>query len=76
MSSSSLGLMFVYAVVALLIQALFIGAIILIEPLIAGWSGVAFITSYLLAFWVAWVIAVRVTEPRKVDGPAVQPSRA
>ena len=76
MSSSSLGLMFVYAVVALLIQALFIGVIVLIEPLIVGWSGVVFITSYLLAFWVAWVIAVRVTEPRKVEGLAVQPVKA
>lgn len=76
MSSSSLGLMFVYTVVALVIQAIFIGVIVLIEPLIAGWSGVIFITSYLLAFWVAWVISVRVTEPRKADGPAVQPSRA
>ena len=62
--------------VALVIQAIFIGVIVLIEPLIAGWSGVIFITSYLLAFWVAWVIAVRMTAPRKVDGPAVQPSRA
>lgn len=76
MSSSSLGLMFVYTVVALVIQAIFIGVIVLIEPLIAGWSGVIFITSYLLAFWVAWVIAVRMTAPRKVDGPAVQLSRA
>ncbi len=76
MSSSSLGLMFVYSVVALLIQALFIGVIVLIEPMIEGWSGVVFITSYLLAFWVAWVISVRLTEPRKVDALAAQPVKA
>ena len=76
MSSSSLGLMFVYSVVALLIQALFIGVIVLIEPMIEGWSGVVFITSYLLAFWVAWVISVRLTEPLKVDALAAQPVKA
>jgi hypothetical protein len=76
MSSSSLGLMFVYTVIALVMQALFIGVIVLIEPLIVGWSGVVFIASYLLAFWVAWVIAVRVTEPRKVEGLAAQPVKA
>lgn len=74
--SSSLPLMFVYTLLAFALQALAIGAIMLIEPLIVGWSGVAFMTSYLLAFWAAWVIAVWVTEPRKVEGTAAEPSRA
>jgi hypothetical protein len=71
MSSSSLVLMLVYTLIALVIQGLGIGLIVLIEPLIEGWSGVAFMTSFLLAFWVAWIIAVRLTEPRIVAVPAV-----
>lgn len=75
--SSSLPLMFVYTVVAFVLQGLAIVAIMLIEPYIEGWSGAVFMTSYLAAFWVAWVIAVRITEPK--DAPettAVQPTRA
>jgi fatty acid desaturase len=68
--------MFIYIVIALVIQALAIGAIVVIEPLIVGWSGIIFMTSYLLSFWLAWVIAVRVTEPRKIESAAAQPSRA
>lgn len=71
MSSSSLVLMLVYTLIALVIQGLAIGAIVLMEPLIAGWSGVVFMASYLIAFWIAWVIAVWLTEPRKVAVPAV-----
>lgn len=71
MSTSSLVLMLIYTLMALVIQGLGIGLIVLIEPLIEGWSGVAFMTSFLLAFWVAWIIAVRLTEPRKVVAPAV-----
>ncbi len=73
--TSSLALMFIYIVVALVIQALAIGVIIMIEPILGGWSGIVFMTSYLVAFWVAWVIAVRVTEP-KAEAVAAQPSRA
>lgn len=73
--SSSLALMFIYTVIALALQALAVGAIIVLEPLLAGWSGVAFMTSYLVAFWIAWVIAVRLTEP-KGETTAAQPSRA
>lgn len=71
MSTSSLVLMLIYTLTALVIQGLGIGLIVLIEPLIDGWSGVAFMTSFLLAFWVAWIIAVRLTEPRKVAAAAV-----
>ena len=71
MATSSLGLMLVYTLIALVIQGLAIGAIVLIEPLISGWSGVVFMASYLVAFWIAWVIAVWLTEPRKAAVPAV-----
>ncbi len=71
MSTSSLVLMLVYTLTALVIQGLGIGLIVMIEPLIDGWSGVAFMTSFLLAFWLAWIIAVRLTEPRKVAAAAV-----
>jgi hypothetical protein len=71
MSTSSLVLMLVYTLIAIVLQGLAIGVIVLIEPLIVGWSGVVFMASYLLAFWVAWVIAVWLTEPRKVAAPAV-----
>jgi hypothetical protein len=70
MATSSLVLMLVYTLIALVIQGLAIGAIVLIEPLIAGWSGVVFMASYLIAFWIAWVIAVWLTEPRKAAGAA------
>jgi hypothetical protein len=63
--------MLVYTLIAVVIQGLAIGVIVLIEPLIAGWSGVIFMASYLIAFWIAWIIAVWVTEPRKVLSPAV-----
>jgi hypothetical protein len=75
--SSSLPLMFVYTVVAFVLQGLAIVAIMLIEPYIEGWSGAVFMTSYLAAFWVAWVIAVRITEPKAETGAAAaQPSKA
>jgi hypothetical protein len=73
--SSSLALMFVYTVIAFALQGLAVGAIMLIEPFIVGWSGAVFMASYLAAFWLAWVIAVRITEP-KGESAAAQPSRA
>jgi cyanate permease len=78
MSTSSLPLMFVYAVTSVVLQALGIGAIVMIEPYIEGWSGVVFMVMYLVAFWLAWIISVRVTEPRKKAEPAeaAQPSQA
>ncbi len=75
MSSSSLPLMFVYTVVAFALQGLSIVAIMVIEPLIAGWSGAVFMTAYLAAFWLAWVIAVRITESR-AEAVVPQPTRA
>jgi hypothetical protein len=73
--SSSLPLMFVYTLVAFALQGLAIGGIVMIEPFIEGWSGVVFMTAYLGAFWLAWIIAVRVTEPR-AEKELAQPSHA
>ena len=73
--SSSLPLMFVYTVIAFVLQGLSIGLIMLIEPFIDGWSGAIFMTAYLAAFWLAWIIAVRVTEP-KAESAVSQPSHA
>lgn len=74
-STSSFPLMFVYTVVALLLQALFIGVIVLIEEYLLGWSGAVFMISYLFAFWIAWIIAVRLTEPKNSQAET-QTSRA
>jgi hypothetical protein len=75
--SSSLPLMFVYTIIAFVLQGLAIGVIMLIEPYIDGWSGAVFMTSYLAAFWLAWIIAVRITEPKAEPATtAVQPTRA
>ncbi|HWV53959.1 hypothetical protein [Pseudorhodoplanes sp.] len=73
---SSLPLMFAYTVIAFVLQALAIGVIIVIEPLLNGWSGVVFMASYLLTFWLAWVIAVRLTEPKPAKAPDAQATRA
>ncbi len=75
-SSSSFPLMLVYAVVALALQALSILVILMIEPLLGGWSGVVFMACYLLAFWVAWSISVRLTEPKAANAPAAQAKEA
>jgi len=73
--SSSLPLMFIYTIIAFALQALAVGVIMIIEPLIAGWSGAVFMAAYLAAFWLAWIIAVRITEP-KAEMALTQPSHA
>lgn len=75
-STSSFPLMLVYAVVATALQAMSIFAIVLIEPYLAGWSGVVFMACYLLAFWAAWSISVWLTEPKTAEDEAAQPSQA
>ncbi len=62
---SSLPLMCVYTVLAIALQALAIVIVMIVEPMLGGWSGATYMGLFLLAFWVAWVIAVRVTEPKK-----------
>lgn|GEM_PF-2490074 len=62
---SSLWLMTLYAVIAFALQALTIGVIYVFEGVLGSWSGVVFITAYFLMFWVAWPIALRLTEPKE-----------
>ncbi len=62
---SSLVLMALYAVVAFALQAVTIGLIFIFESVLGGWSGVLFVTLYFLMFWVAWPIALRLTEPKE-----------
>lgn len=69
-SSSSLWLMTLYTIVALVLQALTIGVIFVFEGLLGAWSGPIFITAYFLMFWVAWPIALRMTEPKDTEAIA------
>ncbi|HWV43779.1 hypothetical protein [Pseudorhodoplanes sp.] len=66
---SSLPLMCVYAVVSVLLQAAAIGVVFLLEPMIGGWTGSAFMALFLLVFWLAWAISVRLTAPRSSSAP-------
>ena len=69
---SSLVLMALYAVVAFALQAVTIGLIFMFEGVLGGWSGALFVTSYFLMFWVAWPIALRLTEPKGAAVPSAQ----
>jgi hypothetical protein len=53
---------------ALMIAGDFVAYLIglVIERTVPGASLPAFLAMYFLFLWVAWVIAVRITEPRKV----------
>jgi cyanate permease len=73
---SSFPLMSVYTVVALALQAVAIGIVVLIEPFIDGWSASIYMALFLLAFWAAWVIAVRLTDPKTADINSAQPVKA
>lgn len=65
-SSSSLWLMALYAIIALGMQAMTIVVIYALEGTLGAWSGAIFVTVYFLMFWLAWPIAVRLTEPKEV----------
>ncbi len=69
---SSLWLMALYAIIAFILQAMTIGAIFVFESALGGWSGVLFVTFYFLMFWVAWPIALRLTEPKNETVPGAQ----
>lgn len=73
--SSSLVLMFVYTVVVMVLQAVAIGVIIMIEPMLAGYSGITFMAAFLLIFWFGWTLSVWLTEP-KSSTAAAQATRA
>jgi hypothetical protein len=61
---ASLWLMTLYAIIAFVLQALAVAVIYMFEGAIGSWSAVVFITVYLLMFWAAWPIALRLTEPK------------
>ena len=61
---ATLWLMTLYAIVAFILQALAVAVIYMFEGAIGSWSAVVFITAYLLMFWAAWPIALRLTEPK------------
>lgn len=61
---ASLWLMTLYAIIAFVLQALAVAVIYMFEGAIGSWSAVVFITAYLLMFWAAWPIALRLTEPK------------
>ncbi|ARP99309.1 hypothetical protein CAK95_09615 [Pseudorhodoplanes sinuspersici] len=56
--------MALYAIIAFVLQALSVAVIYMFESALGTWSAVVFITTYLLMFWVAWPIALRLTEPK------------
>lgn len=60
----SLWLMTLYTIIAFILQALVIAVIYLIEGMLGSWSGVVFITAYFVMFYIAWPIALRLTEPK------------
>jgi hypothetical protein len=75
-SSSSLLLMCVYTVIVLAFQAVTIGVVGMLEPFIGGWAASIYMTLFLLVFWPAWVVAVRLTEPKTAGVKSAQPVKA
>lgn len=61
--SSSLWLMTAYVVIAFTLQAVAVVAGMVLDRFLGGWSTPAFLTIYFLMFWLAWPIALRITEP-------------
>lgn len=61
--SSSLWLMTAYAVIAFALQAVAVAAGLVFEKVLGGWSMPVFLAVYFLMFWLAWPIALRITEP-------------
>jgi hypothetical protein len=74
--SSSLSLMCVYTVVVLAFQAVTVGVVGMLEPLIGGWTGSIYMALFLLVFWPAWAVALRLTEPKTADIKSAQPVKA
>lgn len=62
--SSSLWLMTAYVVIAAALQAVAVVVGMVLENVLAGWSMPIFLGIYFLMFWLAWPIALRITEPR------------
>jgi uncharacterized membrane protein len=63
-SSSSLWLMLAYILIAFALQAVAVLLGAVFDRVAGSWSTPLFLGLYFLAFWLAWPIALRVTEPR------------
>jgi hypothetical protein len=69
-SSSSLWLMTAYVVIALALQAIAVVIGAVLDRAIPAWSMIAFMCVYFTMFWLAWPIALRITEPRSAPAEA------
>lgn len=57
-------LMFVYAVTLIIAEAIAVGIGEIVEIYFPSASLIAFMAMFLAMLWVAWIIAVRLTNPR------------
>jgi hypothetical protein len=68
--SSSLWLMTAYIVIVFALQAVSVAIGMVLDRVIPSWSMIAFMGIYFSMFWLAWPIALRITEPRTVPAAA------
>lgn len=73
---SAVRLMIAYIVIAFAFQAVSLTIGMMTESLLAGWSMPIFLTVYLAAFWLAWPLAVRLTEPSATAAEGVEAAKA
>jgi hypothetical protein len=60
-----MNLLVAYVVSLLLAQSLAVGAGLIVDRLYSSYAGlVVFIALYFAMFWLAWKVAVRITEPK------------
>jgi len=59
-------LMFVYIIVTAIVQAIGFGVSKLVDFVDPSWSLMTFLVLFIGAFWIAWPIAVRLTEPKSM----------
>lgn len=61
----ALVLMGVYILVTIVLQGLFFLVSEAVDKIVPDWSLLAFLILFMTAYWVAWPIAVRLTEPKE-----------
>ena len=61
----ALVLMGVYILVTIVLQGLFFLVSEAVDKFVPDWSLLAFLILFMTAYWVAWPIAVRLTEPKE-----------
>ena len=66
--SPALVLMGVYVLVTFALQVIFFGVSKVFDGLFPEWSLLIFLTLFMCAYGLAWPIAVRLTEPKTVEG--------